>query len=765
MGGLCSESEVGEIDPSEFHSPEAGEVVSCAEGYAAFVPAPLPPKLRYGHELVLALSRADAALGELSGVGGELPDPQLLDAPFKRQEALCSSRIEGAEVSLSDLLLDQVGAASEGVPRDHLREVRSCIATLRFGVERLREEPLSLAFVKDLHERLFRGEIGMQRTPGEFRTSQNWVGPPGATLATATYVPPPVSELDGALAAWEAFLQQRGTLPDLVQCAMLHEQFQAIHPFVGGNGRLGRLLITLFLMERGRMSRPLLYLSAYFEGHRDEYYLRLQRVRTHGEWAPWLQFFVNGVHETARRSVRQARALIGQHARNRTLVKGQALKLADELFRTPCLTVPEAQKVLGVTNPTARRALRELEAAGMLQEWDEKHWPRVYLARPILDAVLHPVEDLRSAPGGTRTGAVLKSGAGERKEPLRRADRLMAEAMAMIDSARERGVELRLTGGLAIRRHCVDLDFMDREYSDIDFVGRSDQNKALHEALVALGYTENRYVTQSTDASQLQYIKNEALEEARTRQIAGRERAQSGGGEQSRALAAAQADAAAQTPARAETSGRGDAPVRDSSSSRDDAPATPSSPAAAAHRSVLPAPDEAPLFDHVDIFMDVMRMDHDVDVRERLDIDEYAISPVDAFIAKMQIGRINQKDIHDVIALVKDVPLREIDDDLSIDVPYLADVCSRDWGLYHDITTNLGIVIARLDDYGLSEEEIARVYGRLAAMQEAVSEEGKTFRWRLRASVGQRVAWRREIEETEGTQIIAPEWDWRRDLG
>ena len=158
-------------------------------------------------------------------------------------------------------------------------------------------------------------------------------------------------------------------------------------------------------------------------------------------------------------------------------------------------------------------------------------------------------------------------------------------------------------------------------------------------------------------------------------------------------------------------------------------------------------------------------MDHDVDVRDRLDIDEYAISPVDALIAKMQIGKINQKDVHDVIALVKDVPLREIDDDLSIDVPYLADVCSRDWGLYHDITTNLGIVIARLDDYGLSDEEIARVYGRLAAMQEAVEEESKTFRWRLRASVGQRVAWRREIEETEGTQIIAPEWDWRRDLG
>jgi len=203
------------VDPTEFHAPEAGEVVSCPEGYAAFVPAPLPPKLTYSPELVLALSRADAALGELSGVGGELPDPQLLDAPFKRQEALCSSRIEGAEVSLSDLLLDQVAAAGPSVPRDHLREVRSCISTLRFGVERLREERLSLDFIRALHAQLLRDEVGAARTPGEFRTSQNWIGPRGATLATATYVPTPMSELPEALAAWEAFLQERGKLPDL----------------------------------------------------------------------------------------------------------------------------------------------------------------------------------------------------------------------------------------------------------------------------------------------------------------------------------------------------------------------------------------------------------------------------------------------------------------------------------------------------------------------------------------------------------------------
>ena len=396
--------------------------------------------------------------------------------------------------------------------------MRSCIGTLRFGVERLREEPLSLDLVRALHERLLRGEIG-SRTPGEFRTTQNWVGPPGATLATATYVPPPVPEMLEALEAWDAFLHERGRLPDLVQCAMLHEQFEAIHPFVGGNGRLGRLLITLFLIDRQRLTRPLLYLSAYFEGHRDEYYALLQRVRTNGEWMPWLLFFVNGVRETAERATRQVRALTRQHELVPTRVKGHALALADELFRTPCMTVPEAQRVLGVTNPTARRAVRELEAKGLLEECAEKRWPRVYLARPVLDAVLHPARGPASRrPGARAKGAVLKSASGAEPAPLRRADRLMAEAMDMIDTARQQGVQLRLIGGLAVRRHCVDLDFMDREYSDIDLVGLSSQNHELHDVFTELGYVENRYVTQSTDAGQLQYVKVEVLEaQARSR--------------------------------------------------------------------------------------------------------------------------------------------------------------------------------------------------------------------------------------------------------
>ena len=689
------------MDPSEFQAPGAGKVVSSPEGYAAFVPAPLPPTISYSKSLVLALSRADAALGELSGVGGELPDPDLLDASFKRQEALCSSRIEGAEVSLSDLYLDQVGAARPSVPRDHLREVRACIATLRFGVTRLREEELSLEFIKALHENLLRGEGG-QRTPGEFRTSQNWLGPSGATQATATYVPPPVDALPGALAAFEEFLQERGKLPDLIQCAMLHAQFESIHPFVGGNGRLGRLLILLFLIERRRLTRPLLYLSAYLEGHRDEYYALLQRVRTHDEWTPWLTFFCEGVDAAATRATRQARALIRHYERDREKVKGHALRLADELFRTPAMTVPEAQRILDVANPTARSAVRQLEARGLLVEWSEKRWPRVYLARHVLDAVLRPLEDLRGGPGAAKLDTTVKSEATQAQRPPRRADRLMTEAMDTIDAARAQGVTLRLTGGLAIRRYCTDLDFMDREYSDIDYVGLSDEKKEIHQVFESLDYTENRYVTQSTDSSQLQYIKNEALEVMK-----------------------------------AEAEG-----------------------APGAHGAYEP-----PLVDHIDIFLDVMRMDHDIDVRERLEIDDYAISPADAFIAKMQIGKINQKDVHDVIALVKDVPLRDVDDDTSIDLLHIAEVCSHDWGLYRDITTNLDIALAMVDDYGLTESQQDRVYARLAAIKESVENAGKSLRWRLRATVGERVAWRREIEDTEGTSIIAPEWDYRRDLG
>jgi Fic family protein len=375
------------MNPADFHAPDAGRVIQAPGGYAAFVPAPLPPNLTYGPGLVLALSRADAALSELSGLGRQLPNPHLLIGPYMRREAVLSSRIEGTRASLSDLLLDE---ADVDRPEDaDVREVRNYVEAMEDGLERLRDLPLSLRLVRELHERLMQGVRGDQATPGEFRRSQNWIGPAGSTPATAPYVPPPPPEMMDCLADWERFLHDRDRFPDLIQCAVMHEQFEAIHPFLDGNGRVGRLLITLFIVERGRLSQPLLYLSDYIEAHRQEYYDSLQRVRTDGDWLGWLHFFFAGVEQTARAAVRQASRLMDlrESYRQRLSRKPNALKLLDELFVNPYLTAARAVRVLGVSDPTARQAITLLQEQGLLGEMTGRSWGRIYLARPILEAI------------------------------------------------------------------------------------------------------------------------------------------------------------------------------------------------------------------------------------------------------------------------------------------------------------------------------------------------------------------------------------------
>ena len=383
------------MDASLFKHGSAGRVVRTPEGYDAFVPAPLPPDIDYDRDLVLALSRADAALSELSIAGEQLPNPHLLIAPYLRQEAVLSSRIEGTHTTLSELLIDEV-AGTEPERDSDLREVRNYVTALEYGLERLHDLPLSLRFVRELHERLMEGVRGAHMTPGEFRRSQNWIGRPGSTLATATYVPPPVIEMTEALGAWELFLHERGSLPDLIQCALMHEHFEAIHPFLDGNGRVGRLLITLFLTERGRLTQPLLYLSAYIEAHRSDYYDALLRVRTHGDWRGWLLYFLEGVRQTAERAAEQARDLtrIREEYRQRVQDKPKALALVDEVMRSPYLTVAEAQRLLGVTNPTARTAVLTLVEAGLLEEVGDRKWRRLYVAKPVLEALKTPLETM-----------------------------------------------------------------------------------------------------------------------------------------------------------------------------------------------------------------------------------------------------------------------------------------------------------------------------------------------------------------------------------
>jgi Fic family protein len=374
------------MNPTDFRAPEAGRLVRARGGYDAFLPAPLPPKLAYDDDLVLALSRADAALSELSGLGRHLPNPHLLIAPYVRREAVLSSRIEGTTTTLAELLLEEVAeGAARRDPAD-VREVRNYVAALEYGVTRLRTLPLSLRLVRELHARLMKGVRGERATPGEFRRTQNWIGVPRSTLEKAIYVPPPPELMMEALEAWERFLRERGRVPDLVQCALMHEQFEAIHPFLDGNGRVGRLLITLFLIERGRLSQPLLYLSAYIDQHRGEYYDGLQAVHTDGDWKGWIRFFLTGVEVIAQEAVAQAAKLmeLREHWRERLTDHPKAAQLIDALLVNPYMSVARAQRLLKVSNPTARQLVARLEKLELLTEITGREWGRLYLARPIL---------------------------------------------------------------------------------------------------------------------------------------------------------------------------------------------------------------------------------------------------------------------------------------------------------------------------------------------------------------------------------------------
>lgn len=376
------------MQTAAYRNPAAGHIIRSLAGHDAFVPATLPPTLEYDPELVLTLSKADAALSALSGLGRHLPNPHLLISPYIRREAVLSSRIEGTLTSLSELLLDEV---ENGPPEGEAdrREVPNYVSALEFGLRCLRERPLSLNLVRDMHRILLTGVRGGRGTPGEFRREQNWIGPPSSTVRTADYVPPPPEMLMELLSDWERFLHVRNEMPDLIQCAVAHEQFEAIHPFSDGNGRLGRLLVTLFLIERGRLSQPLLYLSAFIESRRADYYDSLQRVRTDGDWRPWMLFFLTGVADTAREGVQQAGELMDLRETYRSRLSGRAraLTLLDELFVNPYITVARAADRLDVSKPTAAQAIDILQRSGMLEEVTGRQWRRVYVAAPIMEAM------------------------------------------------------------------------------------------------------------------------------------------------------------------------------------------------------------------------------------------------------------------------------------------------------------------------------------------------------------------------------------------
>jgi Fic family protein len=375
-----------------------GRLISLGS-YAAFVPAPLAPTLKWTPRLIRVLSDADRLIGRLAGEGGRLPNPHVLMRPFVRREAVLSSRIEGTQATLGELLAAEAGAIVDRSPED-LREVGNYVAALEHGIARLKDIPLCVRLIRELHEKLMEGVRGQHAAPGLFRTTQNWIGKPGSTLATATYIPPPPSEVEPSLAAWEGFLH-KSELPPLVTIGLAHYQFEAIHPFLDGNGRVGRLLITLFLIERKILPTPLLYLSAFFEATRREYYGGLRAVSRSGAWQDWLEYFLQGIarmsEDALSRTTRINNIVMEWRSKLAAESTSTPLRVAELLSANPFITAKGAATQLKLAFTTAQRAIERLERNGILQQVSDAKRDRVYCARALLDILEEPAL-LKSIP-------------------------------------------------------------------------------------------------------------------------------------------------------------------------------------------------------------------------------------------------------------------------------------------------------------------------------------------------------------------------------
>ena len=358
--------------PVQDRSARAGRYVSQPTGYRAFYPALLPPvpPVAIEGELLRLLSDADRALARLDAVSTFLPNPDLFVAMYVRQEAVLSSQIEGTQSTLEDVLAFEANATHNKAPKD-VEEVVNYVRAMKHGLKRLPELPLSLRLLREIHKELMHNVRGAERTPGEFRTSQNWIGPQGSTLSNAAFVPPPAHELMQFLGNFETFIHaHKVDTPLLIQCGLAHAQFETIHPFLDGNGRVGRLLIALMLCEANALARPLLYLSHYLKANRTEYYDRLTAIRERGDWEGWLRFFLRGVAQVSLQANETARRIIAMRETQRAAfaANANALKLIDALFERPIVNVKQTSEILGVSYVTANALVAKLEKAGLLKE-------------------------------------------------------------------------------------------------------------------------------------------------------------------------------------------------------------------------------------------------------------------------------------------------------------------------------------------------------------------------------------------------------------
>ena len=372
-------------------STRAGRYVKQRTGYSAFIPASLPPNppVALDGPLHALLSRADQAVGRLDGVIRTVPNPDFFVYMYVRREAVLSSQIEGTQSTLEDLLAVELEPrpAWRHLPQD-VEEVVRYVHAMNYGLARLSDLPLSLRLITEIHGELLTGVQGYHRLPGEFRRSQNWIGPENATLAEATFVPPPVHEMKQALDNFERFLHEQ-ELPPLIHAGLAHAQFETIHPFLDGNGRVGRLLITFLLVYRGVLHRPLLYLSVYLKRNRAEYYDRLMAIRNSGDWESWLHFFLTGVAQTAEEATATARAILDLREEHRRVIQERiagvnGLRLLDLLFERPLVHVNLVKDNLGIAFVTANKLVEQLDGLGILEEITGRRRDRVFSYVPYV---------------------------------------------------------------------------------------------------------------------------------------------------------------------------------------------------------------------------------------------------------------------------------------------------------------------------------------------------------------------------------------------
>lgn len=352
----------------------SGRYVTQLTGYKAFVPTPLPPQppINVSSELQALLEKATSLVAQLNTMANLLPNIDLFIAMYVKKEALLSAQIEGTQASLEDIFEFEKGTKLENI--NDVVEVVNYIKALHYGMDRLESLPMSLKLIKELHKILLDHVRGAAKTPGEFRKTQNWIGRPGCTIQTASFVPPSPEDAIKALGDLELYLHKKSPLPKLINCALIHYQFETIHPFLDGNGRVGRLLITFYLYWTGILKKPLLYLSYYLKKNRQEYYDRLMLVRTKGDYEQWLSFFLDGVIQTSQDALEGSRKILHLREKHQKLLytkkisSPQAIMFLEKLFYTPLMGLTDVQKEFKISHQSASNLVTSFESVGILKE-------------------------------------------------------------------------------------------------------------------------------------------------------------------------------------------------------------------------------------------------------------------------------------------------------------------------------------------------------------------------------------------------------------